>query len=207
MKFLKFIKTKNTQPKDIKTNSLNQNLDKLIDGELPFRWIYHHKELKEYDSELVELALKAKDDADIDSRIKAYKDLIEKFYSLKNYCYNKNECYKKYFSDYYEHCHNSTNKDFCYITPYEKELDDIITNYDKKIKEYKDKLECQQFSKDKIDEIFLIIKNTPGISQKDLKNMYNKKFNLSIDSILFQLTKNHKIRKEKSGNTNKLFIL
>lgn len=187
-------------------NSLGEPLNQLDgDGELPFGWTAYHPELKNYESEIVQLALKARKFNDVDSRVKSYKKLIEKFYEYKNYCYNKDECYKKYFDENYLHCHNSTSSDFSYIQPFEQELEDILNNYEQRTKECNDYKDCQEFLQNKTDEIFSVIQCTPGILQKELKKKYDQKYNSCIDTILFKLVENNKIVKERKGNSNKLY--
>ena len=206
-------KHKNHLPTDLDSkfpiihNSLNQPIDKLDqNGDLPFGWIVYHKELDEYNSELVDLALKTRENTDVDTRIKSYKRLIDRFYWLKNYCYNQNDCYKKYFDDHYMHCQNSVSSDFCYITPFEQDLENILNNYEQKVDEYNNYLDCQTFVENKSSEILNIIRKTLGLLQKDLKKNYDKKYYSSIDTIIFQLVKSNKIKKEKYGNSNKLYI-
>lgn len=191
----------------VSTNSLGERLDKLDEnGELPFGWTYYHPELERYDNEIAQLALAAREKKSVDDDILAYRKLIDRYYEYKEYCYRNGECYKKYFSDYYEHCHNSVNEDFCYITSFENKLEDILNHYNEKVSEYNDFLDCQKFIDTRSMEILSVIKSMPGILQKDLKKRYEKKYNSAIDTILYQLSKQDKIVKEKCGNSNKLFI-
>lgn len=103
-------------------------LDKLEDGELPFGWYSQNKEqidafgIKE--KKLVDYAISSRN-AKGQEKIDILHTMIEYYYSLKKECYSKGECYQKYFQDMWEHCHNSRNKDFEYIEPYENELKEI----------------------------------------------------------------------------------
>lgn len=107
-------------------NSTGQNLDLLIDGELPFGWVYHYKDFyKPKNDKMVELASKTQV-KDTDDRISALQTLIDYFYSYKNECREKGECFEKYFELEWMHCKNSKCDDFIYITPYENELNDLL---------------------------------------------------------------------------------
>lgn len=55
-------------------------------------------------------------------KIQTLETMIEYYYNMKDYYYSRGECYIKYFSDMWEHCHNSRNPDFEYIKPYEEQL-------------------------------------------------------------------------------------
>ena len=119
MKLFNFLKS----PKEPKTNSINQPLDHLIDGELPFGWIKYHQEyFKTKDDGMVELASKALHIKDKNERIIALQKLIDYFYSYKAECDAKGECFAKFFDMQWMHCKNSRCEDFIYITPYEEEL-------------------------------------------------------------------------------------
>ena len=103
-------------------NSIGRDLNKLVDGNLPFGWIAYHKNIvKPKDDKMVSLALKTKTQ-DLNEKIIALKNLIQYFYSYKEECKSMGECFEKYFDDMWMHCHNSRSNDFVYITPYEEEL-------------------------------------------------------------------------------------
>lgn len=89
-----------------KTNSVGENLNRLTpEGELPFGWMAHNKEIvKQMDDEWFSFRC-AIDDAD---------DSIKKYAAMKSYLLyledskkhyaQMNECVGKYFEDYY--CNN-----------------------------------------------------------------------------------------------------
>lgn len=109
------------------TNSLNQPLDQLIDGELPFGWTTHYKHImKPKDDIIVELALKTQT-SEKQKRIEALQDLIQYFYSYQAECQSMGECFAKYFDGMWMHCKNNKCDDFIYITPYEEELQSLVT--------------------------------------------------------------------------------
>lgn len=107
-------------------NSKGQNLDKLIDGELPFGWVLYFKDFyKPRNDTMVDLAMKTKC-KNTSEHIAALKNLIEYFYSYKDECSVKGECFEKYFELEWMHCKNSSCEDFIYITPYEEELQELL---------------------------------------------------------------------------------
>lgn len=95
------------------------------EGKLPWGW--HTQNLpivKPYEDKIVEIAVGLKGLKGIE-RIAQLEKLISFYNEYKCFCYGKNECYRKYFSDMWEHCHNSRCKDFEYITPYIEELESL----------------------------------------------------------------------------------
>lgn len=111
---------------NIHKNSLGDNLDKLINGELPFGWYAYNKNfVKSKDEQMTAFALKtqAKDESE---KIAALQTLIQYFYSYQAECKSMGECFEKYFDDMWMHCKNSRCDDFIYITPYEEELKELM---------------------------------------------------------------------------------
>lgn len=64
----------------------------------------------------------------VDDRIDVLKSLIESYYDLRSKCISLGPDYQSYFSRMWEHCHNSRNKDFCFIEKYEEELKILSAN-------------------------------------------------------------------------------
>lgn len=101
--------------------------EKLENGELPFGWYAKHKDyLKSKEQLMTSLAANLPPTSENQLRIDKLKELISYFYTFKNECESKNECFKKYFNDMWMHCHNSKNSDFVYITPYEIDLKKLL---------------------------------------------------------------------------------
>ena len=100
-------------------NSIGQNLDKLINGQLPFGWTIHYKHImKPKDDVLIELALKTQT-SDKQKRIEALQNLIQYFYSYQAECQSMGECFAKYFDDMWiKLLLPSTTKLFCGIPSY-----------------------------------------------------------------------------------------
>lgn len=116
MMLWKFFKRKKKDQKPV--NTFGQDLNKLIDGELPFGWVVKFKDYYQpKDSKMTELALSIKG-KNGQERIAALQTLIKYFYSYKEECKLKGECFEKYFDNMWMHCHNSRCDDFIYIVPY-----------------------------------------------------------------------------------------
>lgn len=95
------------------------------DGELPWGWLSKNMPIcKPYEERIVQKAVALKRIKGAE-REKALEEIIVLYYEYKQFCYSKDECFIKYFSDMWEHCHNSRCKDFEYIEPFEKELNEI----------------------------------------------------------------------------------
>lgn len=103
-------------------------MEKLKNGELPLGWHTQNKEwlneFKNKENKLIGYSIASRK-ATGQEKVDILNEMIEYYYSLKEECYSKSECHRKYFEDMWEHCHNSRNKDFEYIKPYEEELKNI----------------------------------------------------------------------------------
>lgn len=111
------------------TQPIAQPIEKLTkEGELPSGWYSKHKHVfAHYEEQIVQMAVNLKQIRGLD-RINHLENLIALYNEYKRFCYEKGECYKKYFSDMWEHCHNSRCKDFEYITPFLAELEALKNN-------------------------------------------------------------------------------
>lgn len=102
-----------------KTNSIGESLDKLVNGDLPFGWYtYNEQEIQKWEKPISEMANAALHAETVNEQRQSLKELIDYYEKYRTYCYSKNDCWKKYFSDMWEHCHNSKHDDFDYIKPY-----------------------------------------------------------------------------------------
>lgn len=106
-----------------KKNTSGERLDRLDeDGNLPFGWYAYKRHILEpYEQEIVRLAKRVGEHKE-QEKIKYLEKLINYYSKFKKFCYTKDVCFKKYFQERWEHCHNSRCKDFEYITPYIEEL-------------------------------------------------------------------------------------
>ena len=128
MGFLDFLKKRSApddlhQAKKADTNTFGDSFDRLTEsGELPFGWYAKNEHIfKPYETRISQAAEKLQPMTGLD-RIVQLERLIALYNEYKRFCYGNGECYIKYFSDMWEHCHNSRCKDFEYITPYITEL-------------------------------------------------------------------------------------
>lgn len=116
-------------PKDNNHNTFGERLDVLDkDGELPFGWYSHNKNYFEDFDKLMPKYASDHHPENKQIRIEILQEMIQQYYDFKNKCYKEGECHKKYFQNMWEHCHNSRNDDFEYITLYEKELEELKSN-------------------------------------------------------------------------------
>ena len=101
--------------------------ERLQDGELPWGWVSRNKRIySPYEDRITNIASTLNNYSGAD-RIRRLEELIEHYYEFKDFCYQKDECFRKYFQDMWEHCRNSRNSDFEYIVPFEKELKKLKT--------------------------------------------------------------------------------
>lgn len=102
-----------------RADSIAKPLDKLVNGDLPFGWYSHNEqEIQKWENPIPEMANAAIHATNPDEQRKLLNKLIDYYEKYRIYCYSKNDCWKKYFSDMWEHCHNSKYNDFDYIKPY-----------------------------------------------------------------------------------------
>lgn len=71
-----------------------------------------------------------------DEIIKKYEQAIATYYELKKYCYSKGKNGRQYFSEMWQHCHNSTNPDFDFIDRLEERYKNYKDNYEKHLNDY-----------------------------------------------------------------------
>lgn len=138
---------------------------------------------------------------DTDTQIAVLSELIKAFYELKDYCVTLGSEYEDYFSRTWEHCHNSKCADFCYISRYEKQLDQIQQNY-VTLKE-KDTAYMQNV-KDLKPRVLDCIRDNPGILQTELYKRFDASVKTDIQEILYYLSKDGLISRQKKGNTYEL---
>ena len=101
--------------------------DHLENGELPFGWYTHHlEEIKKWETPLPEYAIASKTGTPTE-QIQTLQKMIEHYEAFRTFSYSNGECWKKYFSDMWEHCHNSKNPDFDYIEPYQEQLNELLS--------------------------------------------------------------------------------
>lgn len=190
--------------KDHNVNTFNEPLNKLTDdGELPFGWYSHHQnELKKHENQITHYAQLSRTGT-VNEKIINLKKLIQYYNNFKKYCYSKDECYKKYFSDMYEHCYNSRNRDFEYITSFKNDLEELLNTHVLLCDTEKRR---QLYSKNLKNVLFNFLRNHNGILQKDIYKNFDDSIKSDIQTLLYEWEKSGRIKREKVGNTYKIII-
>ena len=177
------------------------------DGELPWGWLTQNTPLcKPYETKIVDIAVALKT-MKLDDKIANLKKLIAIYNEYKQFCYSKDECFIKYFSDHWEHCHNSRCKDFEYIEPFKAELKNLEANYEELLREEqrKELLERSVVPHLQID-LLRMIQAEPGILQVDICKHYPADMKPYISNELYEMEQAGLIVKAKEGRLNKFFI-
>ena len=194
--------------KNTHTNSVGEDLDHLTpEGELPWGWLSRNTPIcKLYEDQMVAIA-KSLDSLKTDAKIIQLKKLIAIYYEYKEFCYSKNECYIKYFSDMWEHCHNSRCKDFEYITPFMAELKNLEDNYEELVlKDQRTDFIEKNILPTLRHDLMAAIKEEPGILQVTLFKRFDADLKPFIHTELYKLETEGLLIKEKEGRLNKLFL-
>ena len=185
-------------------NMFAEDLEHLTpEGNLPFGWHQSAPEIEEMDEKLGSLidvyVNLHKSGGSVDAKIEIIHGILAYLAEYKAYCYGKNECYIKYFSDSYEHCHNSRNPDFTMQSQYEGFLQELLDNYDAlKLRE--------TLIKTLPDDLMNYLKANNGILQKDVYKAFDKVVKNDIQNLLYQWSKDGCIKREKEGSTYKITI-
>lgn len=187
-------------PKDNNHNTFGDRLDKLTpEGELPFGWYVNNKgSVEPYEKALAGFAASLENQS-VEEKVETLKKMIEKYYSFKAQCYKKNECYKKYFQDMWEHCRNSKCADFEYIKPYEEKLEELFVNYNELIE--KEKIVNSVLPNLKTELLEVIENQSQGILQTDIYKIYDEVLKEYIREELYYMEKNGVVERKKQGRT------
>lgn len=185
-------------PKDKHHNTLGQSLEHLDENsELPFGWVYHNKEFVNKTENEHRYFLNAW----VNSRgkgIRQERNALEAFIQYMNdvqkLCDSKGECFSVWCSEHL------IGKGY-----FEKRQNDL-----KYIEEHFDELLEKESCKRDIEQNLLphlksdllkIIRENPGILQRDIYKLFDKSAKEYISSELYFMAKNHLIIREKSGST------
>ena len=125
--------------------------------------------------------------------------MIETYYDFKRECYKKNECFAKYFADMWEHCSNSRNDDFEYITPFEDELKEIESNYAELLRNERVVRNAIPSLRNEI--IGIVSRHNEGILQTDIYKMFDDSLKDTIRDEIYQCCKDDLITRDKQGRT------
>lgn len=170
------------------------------DGDLPWGWIsVHKKEIQKYETQYNKAWSEwfNKRSASPREHMIALESFVECMAKLKKQLEKRGECYN-YWRD------TLFTDDF--LDRWSKELDSIKENIEILQQEFEEK---QAFEANVLPtlekELLKIIKEQPGILQKDIYKLFNPVAKSYISETLYQAGKSGKIIREKSGNTYKLF--
>lgn len=191
-------KTVKQYMKENHVNSLNEPLDELVNGELPWGWIAHNKDFtdeieKEYSSFLQSwVSSRSRSPKESYSALSSFIEYIE---NVEMLCKSKGECFEFWFKEIL------TNEG--YLEQRKEELFTLSANLSELQKIYEQK----QILLSGIDaDLYNLLSSNTGILQKDLYKHFDSSIKSEIQSLLYEWDKSGKIRREKFGNTYKLFI-
>lgn len=165
-------------------------------GELPLGWVgRHHDELKNMEENVTDHVKAARDSSKpVDERIVEYETAIDMYNAMRERFVAAGECYAKYFSDMWEHCHNSRRADFVYIDPIKEELAQLRKNYENLKK--RDSLLTTLDA-----ELIDYIKNSGRVLQTDVYKSFDPVLKTDIKDRLYTWSKEGRILREKSGRS------
>lgn len=187
---------------DVTSQRGNKKDTSIPNTELPFGWVTKNKGFIEpRDERLAQLMARVSDAKSVDDKIARLKELINYFQAYRAECEERGGDFEKYFLGM--HVYVNGKKDFL-LNKWQKELEDLEDAY-LDIKEKED-IVAKALPSLKAD-VVEVIKTNPGILQKDLYKMFDPLLKESIYTILYQLLQEGVLKKEKSGNSNKLYII
>lgn len=130
----------------------------------------------------------------LDVQITKVKLVIAHYEQFKDFCYSKGIGGKLYFQDMWEHCHNSKNPDFDYIDTFKEKLEKLEMR----------KWNCDQMAVTRA-ELTRIIREHPGILQKDIYAYFTPDLKFPIRDELMVLEQCGNIRRVKHGSSYELY--
>ena len=154
--------------------------------------------IKPLENRMVEHAVSAKKARKIYEKKKALEGVVKTYYEIRKKCNQLGPEYQKYFSIMWEHCRNSRNPDFSYIERFEKELDDLESNYSE--------LSAAEAIHDREsvnleERVISLLKESNDILQTDVYKQFHPSVKADIQSILYELEKKGRVERIKSGRT------
>lgn len=156
------------------------------------------KEIRPIESYMANCAVSLNARLLLNERIETLQKLIDAFYSLKSKCYSLGPEYQTYFSEMWEHAHNSKDADFCYVDRFECELKELLKNKDQL--SAKESLYFSQTNnlKSKIESV---LSESHSILQTDLYKRFDPVVQNDISTILYFMAKDGTITRTKHGRT------
>lgn len=181
-----------------KATETKMNFSKI---EYPWGWYTENEAfLKPRDTEMYRLIKKGFNSENIDEKIEGIKELLSYTQEYKEECIKKGILFEKYFYEgHMSECGKIKDK----TKQWRKELEELEENY-LDVKEAESAIaEAKETMKDDLEKL---IKANPGILQKDLYSHFNKHVKHLLLEELYKLQLEGKLKKEKFGNSNKLWI-
>ena len=188
---------------DTKVNSFGEPVDKLIDGELPWGWIYANKDFTDRIQaewqHLFNLWIDARNAHPLD-QLAALKSLLQYAKDVQDLCDSKGECFSFWCSEIL------VGQKWRKIR--EAELEELESSLEGKIEEFNKKIELENYAASITDEIVIeAIRQHEGILQKDFYKLFDHpQASIILKEKLYFLAKDGKIKRTKQGNTYKLEI-
>ncbi len=181
-------------PKDNCHNTFGDSLDKLIDGDLPWGWVYHNRDFtepieKEYKYFLDKwINARTSSTAELRSALKSFVLYME---DVEKLCKSKGECFEFWFNEIL------TGKG--YLKQRKDELQFLESHYNELVSldNKRNNLSSDLWN-------FLLEHN--GILQKDIYKKFDLALKDDIQSLLYKWDKEMKIKREKSGNTYRITL-
>lgn len=139
----------------------------------------------------------------IDDAIEHVQHALISAQELKEYC-SKTQIGRLYFEDEWLHAHNSENPDFSFIDKIKERYFDLTTNYEQRKHDFELHKKRQLFRKTSEQDIMCVIRNNPGLLQKDIYGFFDSDLKPTVKSTINHLVSSGKVHRIKKGNT---FIL
>lgn len=184
-----------SQPKNKRPTINNPNK---IQSDILVQHTMIEKEIRPMESYMINCAISLKKKLPLNERIEKLKELIGAFYNLRSRCYSLGPEYQTYFSEMWEHVHNSQDADFCYVDRFECELEELLKNKDQL--SAKESLYISQTNnlKSKIESV---LSESHSILQTDLYKRFDPVVQNDISTILYFMAKDGEITRTKHGRT------
>ena len=145
---------------------------------------------------------------DIEKYKADYEAALQALSSLRNYCC-RHKGGREWFSEMYEHCHNSRNADFSLVDEYESGYADLVDNFDAYRQRIEDRMNYESLLASETatikPRILAIIEHDQGFIQKDLYASFDPALKSRVIDTLMELVKNGTITRKKYKNTFRLY--
>jgi len=156
------------------------------------------REIKPLEDRMVKYAVKSRECKKVAERKAALEGVITTFYLLKSKCANLGPEYEKYFYEMWEYVNSSKGKNKSYIKNFENELSELDANY---LELHERELLHDRESANLEARVLKVLRENPQILQTDVYKHFNKIVQQDVQSILYFMERNKRIKREKSGRT------